>query len=223
MKIDDWLLDILACPKCHSPLRADEAASELVCTGADCGLAYPVRDDIPVLLIDEARDPALATRGSEGPSRAGDASGGSWPGRTASPAGPARPGQRARSPRPVTGASVRSSRHSARTWASRSPSSSPSSSPDRRRCWPSPCTRSPTPATRSCCSSAAPGLDGPRPRSTSSASAPSVTSTRSWWRSCCSLVARPSPCYEGIDRIRHPEKLTSPGRRVRRPRHRDRA
>jgi uncharacterized protein len=58
MKIDEWLLDILACPKCHSPLRPDEAASELVCTGADCGLAYPVRDDIPVLLIDEARDPA---------------------------------------------------------------------------------------------------------------------------------------------------------------------
>jgi hypothetical protein len=64
MKIDDWLLEILACPKCHSPLRADDAADELVCTGADCGLAYPVRDDIPVLLIDEARDPAAgAARG----------------------------------------------------------------------------------------------------------------------------------------------------------------
>jgi uncharacterized protein len=58
MKIDDWLLEILACPKCHAPLRADDAASELVCTSPDCGLAYPVRDDIPVLLIDEARDPA---------------------------------------------------------------------------------------------------------------------------------------------------------------------
>ena len=62
MKIDDWLLEILACPKCHSPLRADEAASELICTGPDCGLAYPVRDDIPVLLIDEARDPAAGSR-----------------------------------------------------------------------------------------------------------------------------------------------------------------
>ncbi len=58
MKIDDWLLEILACPKCHAELRVDEAASELVCTSQDCGLAYPVRDDIPVLLIDEARDPA---------------------------------------------------------------------------------------------------------------------------------------------------------------------
>ncbi len=66
MKIDDWLLDILACPKCHSPLRPDEAASELVCTGADCGLAYPVRDDIPVLLIDEVCGfPRLATHGGE--------------------------------------------------------------------------------------------------------------------------------------------------------------
>jgi len=61
MKIEEWLLEILACPKCHAPLRADEAASELVCTGADCGLAYPVRDDIPVLLIDEARDPAAGS------------------------------------------------------------------------------------------------------------------------------------------------------------------
>jgi uncharacterized protein YbaR (Trm112 family) len=56
LNIDDWLLEILACPKCRSQLRADEAASELVCTG--CGLAYPVRDDIPVLLVDEARQTA---------------------------------------------------------------------------------------------------------------------------------------------------------------------
>jgi uncharacterized protein len=58
VNIDDWLLDILACPKCHAPLRVDDDANELVCTGADCGLAYPVRDDIPVLLVDEARNPA---------------------------------------------------------------------------------------------------------------------------------------------------------------------
>ena len=54
MNVDDWLLEILACPRCRASLRADEAASELVCTG--CGLAYPVRDDIPVLLVDEARE-----------------------------------------------------------------------------------------------------------------------------------------------------------------------
>ena len=55
MRIDDDLLAILACPACRSPLAADEPAQELVCTG--CGLAYPVRDDIPVLLVDEARRP----------------------------------------------------------------------------------------------------------------------------------------------------------------------
>lgn len=60
MNIDSWLLEILACPKCKAPLRADDAADELVCTNQDCGLAYPVRDDIPVLLVDEARHPEKA-------------------------------------------------------------------------------------------------------------------------------------------------------------------
>ncbi|WP_219466539.1 Trm112 family protein [Nonomuraea rhizosphaerae] len=55
MKIDDWLLEILACPACKAPLRAETETEELVCTG--CGLIYPVRDDIPVLLVDEARKP----------------------------------------------------------------------------------------------------------------------------------------------------------------------
>ncbi|MEV0967406.1 Trm112 family protein [Microtetraspora glauca] len=55
MKIDDWLLDVLACPACKSPLRASTEADELACTSESCGLVYPVRDDIPVLLVDEAR------------------------------------------------------------------------------------------------------------------------------------------------------------------------
>ena len=53
MKLDPGLLEILACPDCLSPLEADDEAGELLCTG--CPLAYPVRDDIPVLLVDEAR------------------------------------------------------------------------------------------------------------------------------------------------------------------------
>jgi uncharacterized protein len=57
MKLDDWLLDVLACPKCHATLRVDDEAGELVCTNAECGLAYPVRDDIPILLVEEARGP----------------------------------------------------------------------------------------------------------------------------------------------------------------------
>lgn len=57
MNLDPALLEILVCPRCRADLRVDDEAAELVCTGADCGLAYPVRDDIPVLLIDEARRP----------------------------------------------------------------------------------------------------------------------------------------------------------------------
>jgi uncharacterized protein YbaR (Trm112 family) len=48
-------LEIIVCPDCHGELRVDDAAEELVCTS--CGLAYPVRDDIPILLVDEARRP----------------------------------------------------------------------------------------------------------------------------------------------------------------------
>lgn len=49
------LLEILACPQCHASLAVDHEADELVCTDATCALAYPVRDQIPVLLVDEAR------------------------------------------------------------------------------------------------------------------------------------------------------------------------
>ena len=52
--LDPELLSILACPDTHhSPLTVDEEASELVCSTCDC--AFPVRDGIPVLLLDEAR------------------------------------------------------------------------------------------------------------------------------------------------------------------------
>ena len=52
--LDPTLLDILACPDTHhSPLTVDEPASELVCS--TCHRAFPVRDGIPVLLLDEAR------------------------------------------------------------------------------------------------------------------------------------------------------------------------
>ncbi|ARZ69808.1 MULTISPECIES: Trm112 family protein [Streptomyces] len=62
MPLEAGLLEILACPACHAPLReegATEETPELVCQGGSgCGLAYPVRDGIPVLLVDEARRPA---------------------------------------------------------------------------------------------------------------------------------------------------------------------
>jgi uncharacterized protein len=59
MPLEAGLLEILACPACHAPLREEAGdPEELVCTGGtECGLAYPVRDGIPVLLVDEARRP----------------------------------------------------------------------------------------------------------------------------------------------------------------------
>ena len=51
--MDKKLLDILACPVCKGPLVYREEADELICK-AD-RLAYPIRDDIPVMLEEEAR------------------------------------------------------------------------------------------------------------------------------------------------------------------------
>lgn len=47
------LLDILVCPKCRGELHYDRTREELVCNA--CKLAYPVKDDIPIMLIEEAR------------------------------------------------------------------------------------------------------------------------------------------------------------------------
>jgi uncharacterized protein YbaR (Trm112 family) len=55
--IDKELLEILVCPKCKSDIVYDEAAERLICQNAECGLRYPVRDGIPIMLIDEAEDP----------------------------------------------------------------------------------------------------------------------------------------------------------------------
>lgn len=55
MNLDPVLLEILVCPDCHGSLTPRPETSELVCDS--CRLAYPVRDDIPILLLDEARRP----------------------------------------------------------------------------------------------------------------------------------------------------------------------
>ena len=51
--MDAALRGQLACPRCKGALTDDEARGELVCPR--CGLAYPVRDDVPIMLVDEAR------------------------------------------------------------------------------------------------------------------------------------------------------------------------
>jgi uncharacterized protein YbaR (Trm112 family) len=62
--LDPQLLEILACPDTHhAPLDYDVAAQTLTCT--QCRRVFEVRDDIPVLLLDEARAPEVSGRGSD--------------------------------------------------------------------------------------------------------------------------------------------------------------
>ncbi len=51
--VDPKLLEILVCPITKQPLRYDETTQELISDAA--GLAYPIRDGIPIMLADEAR------------------------------------------------------------------------------------------------------------------------------------------------------------------------
>ena len=66
--IDKELLEILACPACKSSLRYDRENQKLICLdenrdsrefkrGEKCGLIYSIKDDIPVMLIEEAEKP----------------------------------------------------------------------------------------------------------------------------------------------------------------------
>ena len=52
--IDPRLLEILVCPQSRGPLRYDRERQELISMQAR--LAYPVREGVPILLVDEARD-----------------------------------------------------------------------------------------------------------------------------------------------------------------------
>ena len=52
MTINKELLDILACPKCKGDVHLNEKEDGIICDS--CKLMYPIRDDIPIMLIDEA-------------------------------------------------------------------------------------------------------------------------------------------------------------------------
>jgi len=52
MAISKELLDILACPKCKGDIYLNDTGDGLICNA--CRLMYPIKDDIPVMLIDEA-------------------------------------------------------------------------------------------------------------------------------------------------------------------------
>ena len=53
MAISKELLDILVCPKCKGDIHLNEAGDGLTCD--NCKLLYEIKDDIPIMLIDEAK------------------------------------------------------------------------------------------------------------------------------------------------------------------------
>lgn len=55
MSINPELLELLRCPKCKSEVELKKDGSGLKCLNPDCKLVYPIRDDIPVMLVDEAK------------------------------------------------------------------------------------------------------------------------------------------------------------------------
>jgi len=57
--IDEKLLEILVCPACKTKVCL--TGDRLVCQNPSCGLRYPVRDDIPVMLVSEAEKPGGAS------------------------------------------------------------------------------------------------------------------------------------------------------------------
>jgi uncharacterized protein YbaR (Trm112 family) len=56
MTLDPRLLEVLICPNCHGEIEYLQQEAVIACRGK-CGYRYPVRDDIPVMLIDEAEKP----------------------------------------------------------------------------------------------------------------------------------------------------------------------
>ena len=54
--IEKELLEILACPKCKADVKQE--GEKIICTNPQCGLRFPIRDGIPVMLIDEAEKPS---------------------------------------------------------------------------------------------------------------------------------------------------------------------
>ena len=54
MAISPELLEILRCPQCKSKVEIDKAETRLKCVNPECSLVYPIRDEIPVMLVDEA-------------------------------------------------------------------------------------------------------------------------------------------------------------------------
>ncbi len=55
MPVDSKLIELLVCPDCHGEIEYKDRRNLIICTA--CGLQYPVRDNIPVMLVEEATRP----------------------------------------------------------------------------------------------------------------------------------------------------------------------
>lgn len=55
MAVSPELLEILRCPKCRSKVEENADGSSLKCVNSECQLVYPIREDIPVMLVEEAK------------------------------------------------------------------------------------------------------------------------------------------------------------------------
>ena len=54
MPISPELLEILRCPQCKAKVEIDTEETRLKCVNAECSLVYPIRDGIPVMIVEEA-------------------------------------------------------------------------------------------------------------------------------------------------------------------------
>ena len=59
--LDERLLEILICPNCRGEVEYKDRRKVVICLG-ECGLQYPVKDGIPVMLVDEAKPPSRRSR-----------------------------------------------------------------------------------------------------------------------------------------------------------------
>jgi uncharacterized protein YbaR (Trm112 family) len=62
MAVDQSLIDLLICPSCHGEIVYKDRRKLIICT--QCELQYPVRENIPVMLVEEATRPKKAARSS---------------------------------------------------------------------------------------------------------------------------------------------------------------
>lgn len=64
MAVAKELIDLLVCPNCRGRIEYKERRNLIICT--ECGLQYPVRDNIPVMLVEEATRPPSRARSEAG-------------------------------------------------------------------------------------------------------------------------------------------------------------